>query len=97
MNQKSFHKVIFKNTRLFGASQIVTMIARLFSNKIAAIFLGPTGIGIIGLLGNILGLIYSITNLGIASSSVREIALEDQESNKLKSGRTLQIVYNCQA
>ncbi|GAA4268113.1 oligosaccharide flippase family protein [Hyunsoonleella aestuarii] len=93
MNQKSFHKVIFKNTRLFGASQIVTMMARLFSNKIAAIFLGPTGIGIIGLLGNILGLIYSITNLGIASSSVREIALEDQESNKLKSGRTLQIVY----
>ncbi|WP_166967629.1 oligosaccharide flippase family protein [Yeosuana marina] len=93
MQHKSFYKIIFKNTGLYGVSQLIKILVRLFSNKIAAIFLGPLGVGIIGLLENVLGLIRGFTNFGISDSSVREIALTDQDINGLKSKRLIKIVY----
>tara|TARA_R110002049_G_scaffold2814_3_gene22786 strand:+ start:3560 stop:5005 length:1446 start_codon:yes stop_codon:yes gene_type:complete len=93
MEQKSFHKIIFKNTGLFGVSQLIKILVRLFTNKVAALFLGPVGIGIIGLLENTLGLLQGFTNFGIAESSVREIALADQEADGVKAKRLIKIVY----
>lgn len=95
MNQKSFHSIIFKSTGLFGISQLIKIIVRVVTNKVAALFLGPTGIGIIGLLENILALILGFTNFGIASSSVREIALvtDDADTENLKEQRLLKIIY----
>ena len=91
----SFHKIIFKNTGLFGLSQVIGIGARLVCNKVAALFIGPAGIGIIGLIDNILRLIYGVTNFGIASSSVREIALLEQQVSKsvIKSQRLIKIIY----
>ncbi|MFI0431012.1 oligosaccharide flippase family protein [Mariniflexile sp. HMF6888] len=93
MRQNSFHKIIFKNTGLFGIAQLIKILMRLFSNKIAALFLGPVGIGIIGLLENVIGVIQGFTNFGIADSSVREIAIADQQLDGLKSKRLIKIVY----
>lgn len=89
-SNKSFHTIIFKNTGLFGLSQIIRIGVKLISNKVAAIFLGPMGIGIIGLLENIIGIIQSVTGLGIASSSVREIAIATEENNEK---RLIKIIY----
>jgi len=91
MAEKSFHKVIVKHTGLFAVSQVIKIITRVIANKIAAVFLGPLGIGIIGLLENILGLVSSLTNFGIAESSIREIAIMDEDDNKLK--RLVKIIY----
>jgi O-antigen/teichoic acid export membrane protein len=95
MQEKSFHRIIFKNTGLFGFSQVVKILVRLVSNKVAAIFLGPFGIGIISFLENILNLIQGFTNMGIASSSVREIALitDEKLENNIKEQRLLKIIY----
>lgn len=95
MQEKSFHRTIFKNTGLFGFSQGIKILVRLVSNKVAAIFLGPLGVGIIGFLENILTLIQGITGLGITSSSVREIALvsDDTLKENYKEERLLKIVY----
>lgn len=92
MSQQSFHRIIFKNTGLFGLSQFVKIGVKLVSNKVAAIFLGTAGIGMIGLLENILALIQGFTGLGIASSSVREVALLNDDSNKEK--RFLKVLYH---
>jgi len=95
MKQKSFHRIIFKSTGLFGLSQLIKIGVRLVSNKVAALFLGPIGIGIIGLLENILALIQGFTNFGIASSSVREIALVTNDSleENPQEQRLLKIIY----
>lgn len=95
MQEKSFHRIIFKNTGLFGFSQVIKILVRLVSNKVAAIFLGPLGVGIIGFLENILTLIQGLTGLGIASSSVREIALvsDDTLKENYKEERLLKIFY----
>ena len=96
MQKESFHRIIFKNTGLFGFSQMVKILVRLVSNKFAAIFLGPLGIGIIGFLENILNLILGFTNMGIASSSVREIALitDKNVENNFKEQRLLKVIYS---
>lgn len=95
MNHNSFHKIIFKNTSLFGVSQLVKIAARILTNKAAAIFIGPAGIGIIGVLENIIGLIQGFTNFGIAQSSVREIAIntEDLKVNNDQERWLLKIIY----
>lgn len=92
MSEKSFHRIIFKNTGLFGVSQFIKIAVKLISNKVAAIFLGTAGIGMIGLLENILALIQGFTSLGIASSSVREVAVLDGDSKKEK--RLLKVLYH---
>lgn len=93
MAHNSFHKVIFKNTGLFGVAQFIKLLGSVVTNKVAAVFLGTAGVGVIGLFKNILDLIVSVSNFGIAESSVREIALADQEISSQKSGRLIKIVY----
>jgi O-antigen/teichoic acid export membrane protein len=96
MQKESFHRIIFKNTGLFGFSHVVKILVRLVSNKFAAIFLGPLGIGVIGFIENILSLILGFTNMGIASSSVREIALitDERLEHNIREQRLLKIIYN---
>lgn len=94
MSQQSFHRIIYKNTGLFGFSQVLRIIMRIITNKVAAVFIGTAGIGIIGLIENILNLIKGITDVGISSSSVREIAVISEEDNASKEERRLiQILY----
>lgn len=80
---------------MFAVSQLIGIGARLICNKVAAVLIGPAGIGVLGLIDNILRLIHGVTNFGIASSSVREIALLDNEKEQSneKSGRLIKIVY----
>ncbi len=80
---------------MFAVSQIIGIGARLVCNKAAAVLIGPAGIGIIGLIDNILRLVRGVTNFGIASSSVREVALLDQQEDESSaaSARLIKIVY----
>lgn len=91
----NFYKIIFKNTGLFAVSQVVGILSRLVCNKVAAVFIGPTGIGVIGLIDNILRLVRGVTNFGIAVSSVREIAVLEEEASyaNLKTQRLIKVIY----
>ncbi len=89
MSKSSFHKIIFKSTRFFGASKLITMSLRVIVNKAASHFIGASGVGIVGYIENILSLIQSITGLGVAQSGVREVALSDDDEQK----KTIQILY----
>lgn len=90
MNKQSFHKIIFKSTKLFGLSKVIAMLLRVVVNKVAAIFIGLAGVGIVGYIENILTLIQSITSLGVPQSGVREVAVLNETE---KEQRLLQILY----
>ena len=96
MEHNSFHKIILKNTGLFGVSQVLKIVSRIITNKAAAIFIGPVGIGMVGLLDNIIALIQGFTNFGIAQSNVREIALVSTEgiADEKKETRLVKIAYH---
>lgn len=82
MQDKNFHFSILKNTGIFGVSHLIKIVAKVIVNKFAALFLGTAGVGIIGLVENLLSVLYGFVNFGIPSSSVREIAFAVNESNK---------------
>lgn len=76
------HKTILKATSIFGFTQILKMLIGVIGSKFVAVFLGPIGIGIVGLLNNTISIISSMTSFGINITSVREITLANAENDQ---------------
>ncbi|MFW5879929.1 MAG: O-antigen translocase [bacterium] len=70
----SSYRQIFKATSLFGGVQFFTIIASIVRSKVIAILLGPEGMGIQGLLTTAINLIGGITNFGLRTSAVKNVA-----------------------
>lgn len=78
-------KQIFKSTSLIGGSQIINIIIGIFRTKVVALLLGPTGIGIIGIVQSMVDLIRNASGFGINFSGVKNIAeaSKDQDLDKI--------------
>jgi O-antigen/teichoic acid export membrane protein len=91
-NTSSSHKTILKATGVFGMVQVMKMIIGVVGSKFVAVFLGPTGIGIVGLLNNTLNMISSVSSFGISNVSIREIAVADADENPNKVSETISVL-----
>jgi antigen flippase len=60
--------------------------------KAVAIFLGPTGVGLVGLYITAVGFVAAIAGLGINSSAVREIAEADASGDASRLGRSIRVL-----
>jgi len=72
--ERSSYRQIMKATSLFGGVQVFNIIISIIRSKFVAILLGPAGMGIMGLLTTTIGLIGSLTNFGLGTSAVKDIA-----------------------
>ena len=81
----NFYSIILKATGAFGVFQLLRMAIRLVVGKIAAIFLGPSGLGLIGMIDNTLNLCSAISGLGLNISGVRQIASASNEEEERES------------
>lgn len=72
--EKSYRQVL-KATSLFGGVQVLNILISLVRSKFVAVFLGPLGMGIAGLLNATINVIAELTKLGLDTSAVKEIAL----------------------
>jgi O-antigen/teichoic acid export membrane protein len=70
-----------KATSLFGGVQVFNIILSIIRSKFIAILLGPTGMGIMGLLTSTTGLIGNLTNFGLSTSAVKDIAAANNTKN----------------
>lgn len=68
------YNTAFKATAIFGGVQFVTILISIFKLKVIAVWLGTSGLGLMGLFVTAIGLIFAITNLGLQNSAVRYIA-----------------------
>lgn len=84
INKENSHKTILNATGIFGFAQVMKMVVSIVGSKFVALFLGPFGIGIVGLLNNTIAIISSITSFGITITGVREMSLAntDRDQNK---------------
>lgn len=74
---------IIKYTGLFGGVQGIGLLASVVRNKLVAVILGPSGLGLISLYNTALTLLSNATNLGISFSAVRHISeLSEQGENR---------------
>jgi O-antigen/teichoic acid export membrane protein len=70
-----------KNTFLLSSVQIINILIKVFQNKVAAIALGTSGMGILGLLTNNIQFLSTGAGLGISQSAVRDIAAAEERND----------------
>ena len=67
-------RMAMKAMGLFGGVQVAGILCSIIRTKLVALWIGPVGVGLFGLFNNALEMIATGTNLGIRSSSVRDIS-----------------------
>lgn len=80
-NENSY-KTIINSTSIFGIAQFMKIFISVISTKIIAVFLGPIGIGLIGLINNSTSIISSITSFGINITSVRDLSIANSKKDQ---------------
>lgn len=93
-NQKKSYYEVLKSTSIFGGVQIVQILVQIIRSKIVAIFLGPSGLGLLSLFNSTISLVASITNLGVTTSSINSIALASSDVKQQNTDRMIAIVSN---
>lgn len=82
--KENSHKTILNATGIFGFAQVMKMLVSILGSKFVALFLGPFGIGIVGLLNNTVAIISSLTSFGVSITGVREVSLANAEKDQKK-------------
>ena len=90
--QQSSYRQIMKATSLFGAVQVFNIIIAIIRSKFVAVLLGPTGMGIMGLLTSSTGIISRLTNCGLGTSAVKDIATTYGTGNEKRIGIVVTVI-----
>lgn len=87
-------KSALKGTTLLGGVQVFKILLAIIRSKIVAVFLGPAGVGVLGLFNSALDLIYGFSNLGLGTSAIREIAAASNRGEEQQLAKTVRVVKN---
>ena len=79
MEAKNTYRQILKATSVFGGVQVFNVIVSIIRSKLIAVWIGPVGIGIAGLLTATMNIIGGISSLGIEMSAVKHISSHYRE------------------
>lgn len=90
--ERSSYRQIMKATSIFGGVQVFQILIRIIRSKFIAVLLGPSGLGIAGLLGSTLQLISSLTTFGLGTSAVKEVSGAYASDNKFEVSKKVKIV-----
>ena len=80
---------ILKATALFGSVQFYSVLMQLVRTKFVALLLGPSGVGIIGLITSTITLISGFTDLGLKNACVREIAKAKNKESLIRTSKSV--------
>jgi PST family polysaccharide transporter len=78
---------ILRSSTIIGAATMANIVVGLLRTKIAALILGPAGVGFIGLLQSLVATGSAIAGLGIANSAVRQLAESANDRHALAANR----------
>ncbi|MCZ2486952.1 oligosaccharide flippase family protein [Aquirufa antheringensis] len=82
--KNSSQKQLLKATGIIGGSQVIVILIGIVRTKIIAILLGPSGVGIVGMLQSILDLIRNLSGFGLNYSAVKYVAEADSSEDKTR-------------
>ncbi|MBN8716003.1 O-antigen translocase [Thermomonas sp.] len=68
------YRQILRSSSIIGGASVINIAVGLLRMKAAALLLGPAGVGLIGLLQNMLGTAAGIAGLGVGNVGTRQIA-----------------------
>ena len=79
---------ILQSSALIAGSSVVSIAIGIVRTKAMAVFLGPAGVGLLGLYGSIADLAASFAGMGVNSSGVRQIAEAAGSGDRARIART---------
>jgi PST family polysaccharide transporter len=85
---KSYGQIL-KSSTIIGGSSVVNVLMGIVRVKVNAVLLGPGGMGLIGLYNSIYQIAGTVSNLGINSSGVRQIADAAGTGNQTRIAHTI--------
>ena len=80
--ENTSHKQILKSSSIIGGASIINILIGLFKIKVVAVLLGPAGIGLIGLLQNVMSMTSSVASMGMGTAGTRQIAEANAEGDQ---------------
>nr|WP_321459160.1 O-antigen translocase [uncultured Vibrio sp.] len=80
-------KQILKSSAIVGGASFLTILIGLVKVKVLAVLLGPAGIGLMGILTTIMGVGASFFGMGLGTSGVRALVLNNKNSEKFDLAR----------
>jgi len=83
------YKRAAKTTILFSGVKVVTVIVSIVKNKLAAVLLGPIGVGIINVYNTYLSFVQTGACLGLSQSAVRDISEAYEQKDPKKFSRII--------
>ncbi|MCU8104643.1 O-antigen translocase [Shewanella sp. SM101] len=86
---------ILKNSAIIGGASFLTILIGLIKVKVLAVLLGPAGIGLMGILITIMAVGSTFFGMGLSTSGVREIALNNKCNETLDLVRKALFSANC--
>lgn len=81
-DNSSSYRQILRSSSIIGGASVINIVLGIARMKAAAIFLGPSGVGLIGLLTNLTGVATALAGMGVGNVGVRQIAEADGKNDE---------------
>ncbi len=81
-HKQASYRNVMKATSIFGGVQVITIIISIIRSKFIAVLLGPVGMGVSGLLTSTTSFIGGLTEFGLSTSAVRNVASANSTGNE---------------
>nr|WP_314444345.1 oligosaccharide flippase family protein [uncultured Sphingomonas sp.] len=83
---KTSHRQILRATSLLGGAGLANILISLVRNKVVAVLLGPSGLGLVGLMLSLVQTAAALGGLGISNAAVREVAIKRSSGSEDELG-----------
>lgn len=89
----SSYRTILRSSSIIGGAQVINIVASLLKMKAAALLLGPAGVGLAGLYGNLIQTAATVASLGFGTVGTRQIAAAHAEGGEFAVGRARRALF----
>jgi O-antigen/teichoic acid export membrane protein len=80
MRPDASHGAILRSTAIVGAANLLTIVMGIIRTKVLAALLGPSGVGLVGMLTSLMSTASMLAGLGLSGSAVRQLAASSDDA-----------------
>jgi O-antigen/teichoic acid export membrane protein len=88
------YREIFRSSAIIGGSSALSIAIGIVRVKVVAVLLGPSGIGLLGIYQNIIGVASTVAGCGMNNSGVRQLAASHDDAEVLTAVRRALLLAN---
>lgn len=93
MSEGSSYRTILRSSSIMGMASVLNILSSLLKMKVAAVLLGPAGVGLVGLYQNLVQTAATVAGLGFGSVGIRQIATAQTQGGAKAVGRARRALF----